>query len=153
MKVANAFYQVASLFFQVPVLAVALIIVLIQFDVLQFKYFPWVIVTLLHLSLLPLLYGAFVYKTKRISNADITERKERVIPFFVITLVYGVYLFVTIMFDAPTIFKTLAVHYFILALILSIMTVFWKVSVHVAGVTQVVVLLSILISSWVFFIS
>lgn len=152
MKVANAFYKVASLLFQAPVLVIVLIVALAQFRVLQSKDFPWIIVTLLHLSLLPLLYGAFVYKTKRISNADITDRKERVIPFFVITFIYGVYLLVTILFDAPAIFHTLAIHSFILSLILSIVTIFWKVSIHTAGVTQLVALLFILVDRRAFFL-
>lgn len=147
MAEANTFYQVASLLLQVPVLAVALILVLAWSSVLPTQELPWIIVTLLHLSLLPLLYGAFVYKTRRISNAEITERKERLIPFFIITLIYGVYLLATILFDAPEIFTTLAVYFFTLALLLSVVTIFWKVSVHTAGATQLVLLLTILISS------
>lgn len=125
----------------------ALIIILIQAGVLPTQDLSWIIVTLLFLSLLPLLYGAFVYKTKRISNADITERKERIIPFFVVTLIYGAYLLATMFFDAPDIFKILAVYYFTPALILSMVTVFWKVSVHTAGVTQLVALLMIIFGS------
>ncbi|MBI1833339.1 MAG: hypothetical protein HYR90_00790 [Candidatus Andersenbacteria bacterium] len=149
----NTFFQIAALLLQVPVLVVALIIILIQPGVLPSHDLPWIIITLLHLSLFPLLYGAFVYKTKRISNADITERKERVFPFFIITCVYGFYLLITILFDAPEIFRTLATHYFVLALILSLVTVWWKVSVHTAGVAQFVVLLSILIGSQALFLA
>lgn len=147
MAETNAFYQVTSLLLQVPVLAVALIVILVWSGVLPSQEWPWLLVTLLHLSFLPMLYGAFVYKTKRISNADITERKERLVPFFVVTLIYGIYLLVTMLFDAPDIFKMLAVYYFTPALILSMVTVFWKVSVHTAGVTQLVALLMIIFGS------
>ena len=143
----NVIFQISSLFLQVPVLVIFLVIILLDSGMVQSQDLSWIVVTLVLLSLLPLLYGAFVYKTKRISNADITDRKERVLPFFIITFVYGVYLLVTILFDAPWIFKTLATHYFILALILSLVTIWWKVSVHTAGATLFVALLAILIGS------
>lgn len=151
--VMNPIYQVASLLTQIPVLAVVLTATLAWFGVLQQQDMLWIIVTLLLLSLVPLLYGAFVYKTKRISNADITKRKERVIPFFIITLTYGVYLLVVLLLHAPEIFKTLALHYFILALLLSVVTVWWKASVHTAGITQFVILLMLLVSSQALFLS
>ncbi len=143
----NAFFKISSLLLQVPVLAIALIIILVWSGVLPTQNLSWIIVTLLFLSLLPLLYGAFVYKTKRISNAEITKQKERLVPFFIITLIYGIYLLTTVLFDAPEIFKTLAVYFFVLALLLSTVTIFWKVSVHTAGATQFVLLLTILIGS------
>lgn len=147
MKTVNTFYQITSLLLQVPVLAVALILILAWTGVLPSHEVSWITVTLLHLSLLPMLYGAFVYKTKKISNSDITERKERVLPFFIITFFYGVYLLETIFLDAPVIFNTIAIHFFMLAMLLSSTTVVWKVSVHTAGVTQFVLLLALLIGS------
>lgn len=147
MTETNAFYYIVSLLLQVPVLTIVLIITLTWSGVLPSQELSWLLVTLLHLSALPMLYGAFVYKTKRISNADITERKERVLPFIVIMFIYGVYLLETIFFDAPAIFETLAVYFFTLAFLLSVVTIFWKVSVHTAGVTQFVALLTILIGS------
>lgn len=147
MKTTNTIFQFASLLLQVPVLAVALIIILVWSGVLPPQDLSWIFVTLLFLSLLPLLYGAFVYKTKRISNTEITERGERLVPFFVITCIYGGYLLVTVLLAAPEIFKTLAVYFFALAFLLSVVTIFWKVSVHTAGVTQFVLLLTILIGS------
>lgn len=143
----NKFFQIASLFLQVPVLAVVLIIALVWFGVVRQQEGMWVIVALIHLSFLPLFYGAFVYKTKRISDSEITERKERLVPFLIITLIYGVYLLETIFFDAPLIFKTLAIQYFMLALFLSTITIVWKASVHAAGITQFIALLVLLIGS------
>src|SRR3990167_4213015 len=143
----NVLFQIFSLLLQVPALVIFLVIILLNSGVLQFRDMPWIIVTLVHLSLLPLLYGAFVYKTKRISDSEIMTRQERVLPFFIITFIYGVYLLETIFLHAPIIFNTLAIHCFILALLLSTITIFWKVSVHTAGITQFVALLAILIGS------
>lgn len=147
VKTATAFYYITSLLLQVPVLAFALIIILLWFGVLSLQDYGWVIVMFLHLSLLPLLYGAFVYKTRRISNADITQRKERIIPFFVITFIYGGFLLISTLFNAPEIFTTVSVYFFTLALLLSVITIFWKISVHSAGITQFVILLLLLIGS------
>lgn len=147
MILKNRLTFYASLFLQIPVLTAVFIIVLVQFGVPQSRDFFWVIMTLIHLSLLPLLYGAFVYKNKIISNADITERRERVLPFFIISFIYGVYLLATVIFGAPVLFKILGMHYFLLALFLSIVTIFWKISVHTAGVTQFVALLALLIGN------
>lgn len=138
-------YHVASLLLQVPVLAVFLFIALTWYGMIEFQNLSWILVTLVHLSLLPLLYGAFVYKTRRISDSEIMVRQERILPFFVITFIYGVYLLETVLFDAPLLFKTVAAHFFITALTLSTITLFWKVSVHTAGITQLVLLLAILI--------
>lgn len=148
MAVKDVFQIAASMFLQIPVLAAVLIVILAWSNRLPSESTIWVIfLTLGHLSLLPLLYGAYVYKTRRISNADITERTERVIPFFVVTLFYLAYLLEMFLFDAPAIFQALAVHFFGLALLLSVVTTFWKVSVHTAGATQFVLLLMIIFGS------
>lgn len=140
-------HRFVSLLLQVPVLAALLIVALIWSGKMQSHHLSWIAVTLVHLSLLPLLYGAFVYKTKRISDSEIMARQERITPFFIITLTYGAFLLETLIFNAPAIFLTLATHFFITALILSIITIFWKVSVHAAGITQFVALLTLLVSS------
>ena len=128
-------------------MAVALIVILIWYGVVPSYNLSWIVVTLIHLSLLPLLYGAYVYKTKRISDSEIMARQERILPFFVITFMYGLYVAETLLFNAPDIFKTLAFHFFVLALVLSTITLFWKVSVHTAGATQFVLLLVLLIGN------
>lgn len=143
----NLAYRVTSLLTQVPVLFVILLAALAGFGTLQRHDASWIIATALFLSALPLLYGAFVYRTRRISNADITERRERVAPFFVITLIYGLYLLLVFYLNSPGVFKALAMHAFMLALIVSCITIFWKISVHTAGVTQFVVLLMIFLGS------
>src|SRR5688572_25292290 len=129
MRIADAsipLYRLASLFLQVPVLAAFLVVVLTWYDVVQSQNVFWIVVTLVHLSLLPLLYGAFVYKTKIISDSEIMTRQERIQPFFIVTLIYGAFLIEALLFNAPDIFATLAVHFFVTALALSIVTVFWK---------------------------
>jgi hypothetical protein len=144
---------IASLLLQVPVLAFFLIVALIWRDVIPLQNLSWIVVMLAHLSVLPLLYGAFVYKTRRISDSEIMTRHERVVPFFVVTVVYGIYLAETILFGAPGIFKTLALHFFLTALLVSTITLFWKVSVHTAGVTQFVALLVLFAGNQALFLS
>lgn len=152
MAVKNVF-QITSLFLQVPVLVAVLVTLLIWFNKFPSGSLLWVTLALIHISVLPLLYGAYIYKTRRISNADITERSERIIPFFIVTIFYLANLLETFLFNAPEIFKILAIHFFTLALLVSIVTVFWKVSVHTAGATQFVLLLMIIFGSQALIVS
>lgn len=90
-----------------------------------------------------MLYGIYAYKNKKISDENILIRKERILPFFIITLIYGINFFLTLSLSAPPVFKFIATNYFLLAFIVSVITIFWKISVHVAGITNFVLFLMI----------
>ncbi len=144
MKTAHKIYQLISLIFQIPILTIFLLISLLVFNKLSYQNLDWIIVTSIFLTLIPSIYGLFIYFTNRISDENITDRKERVIPFFIITLIYEINLLLTITLKSPEIFKLIAVNYFLLSLIFTIITIFWKISIHVAGITNFVILLTIL---------
>jgi|GEM_PF-3303855 len=129
------FEKLVSLTFQIPVL-VAVLLLLNYFVKPDGKNTEWTIMAFLFLSFAPTLYGFCIYRNKTISDQNIINRHERIFPFFIITLIYGINLFLTLIFSGPEIFKYIAINYFLLALVLSCITVFWKISVHVAGITN-----------------
>ncbi|MGI9542813.1 MAG: hypothetical protein ACR2MX_06105 [Cyclobacteriaceae bacterium] len=73
-----------------------------------------------------------------ISSYNMEERRERILPFFLITLYYGV---ITLLMGYktpfPPIFTMILLMVTIISFILSVITIFWKISIHSAAVSAI----------------
>jgi len=95
------------------------------------------VVSVLFSTLIPLLYILFFIKEKRKIHLDynFSERKYRIKPFIVAILSYGIGTACLFSLNAPTLIKGLMLCYFVNSIIIVSITLFWKISVHAAGIT------------------
>ncbi|KKQ56290.1 MAG: hypothetical protein US74_C0016G0014 [Parcubacteria group bacterium GW2011_GWA2_38_13] len=134
-------WRIISYFFQIPIFAAFLVILPMEKNVIQANVI-WKGLILLNLFLIPSVYGIYIYKNKIISDENISRREERVPQFVFITILYGVNFFITSFWNAPSYLYFLSENFFYLSAILTCITFFWKISIHVAGIVNFIILLS-----------
>lgn len=86
----------------------------------------------------PILIFAIFYKLGLVTDVNLTKRKERVIPFYLSIILFGVFYYL-VRYDAnyqpilfPIIFGCLASTF-----IANNITMFWKISIHCLGISGV----------------
>jgi len=96
---------------------------------------------LLPFSLLPF----FIYRNI-ISSWTIEDRKERIIPLIIVTLLYAASSYIIFNFPIPAFLKSLLFASFMISLIITVINFWWKISIHSVGagaLIAVVILLSL----------
>jgi hypothetical protein len=83
---------------------------------------------LLPFSLLP-----FFYQRKIITSWTLNERKERVIPMIITTILYGTTSYIVFKFPIPLFFKSFIFSTAFLSLLVTLINFRWKISLHSAG--------------------
>jgi hypothetical protein len=83
---------------------------------------------LLPFSLLP-----FFYQRKIITTWTLNERKERVIPMIITTILYGTTSYIVFKFPIPLFFKSFIFSTAFLSLLVTLINLRWKISLHSAG--------------------
>ena len=88
--------------------------------------------------ILPLLVFAVFYKLGLVTDVNLTQRKERVVPFFISIFLFGVfyYLIRTNPLYSNLIYAIIFCS-LIITLIANTITLFWKISIHCLGVSSV----------------
>jgi hypothetical protein len=94
---------------------------------------------LLPFSLLP-----FFYQRKIITSWTLSERKERVIPMIITTILYGTTSYIVFKFPIPLFFKSFVFSTAFLSLLVTLINFRWKISLHSAGAGALVGLVLIL---------
>ena len=100
---------------------------------------------LLPLSLLPF----FRYKNL-ISSWSIEERRERIIPLLIATILYATTSFIISSFPIPIFLKSFVIATFLVSLAITVINFWWKISIHSVGsgaLTAIVIILSLKMSS------
>jgi hypothetical protein len=103
-------------------------------------------IILINNVLLPsMLLPVFRYRNI-ISSWTIEERKERIIPLLITTLLYASSSYIIFRFPIPFFLKTFILSIFLLSSVITIISLWWKVSVHAVGAGAIVALVFILSS-------
>jgi hypothetical protein len=98
----------------------------LPFDVKKLLFFIVVINNvLLPLSLLP-----FFINRKIVTSWTISERKERIIPLILATVLYATTSYIIFKFPIPFFLKSFIFSLFFLSLIVTIVNFWWKISLH-----------------------
>ena len=84
-------------------------------------------------SILPILTSLILIK-KMNTDIDITDRKKRILPLFFAVCSYLIGFFILYIIDAPAITTTLMFIYSSNTLIILLVTLSWKISIHTMGV-------------------
>ena len=104
-----------------------------------FGYLPFevkkllVLIVLINNILLPLSLLPYLRYKNIISSWSIGNRRERIIPLWITTLLYAVTSFIMYRFPIPVFLKTFIIAVFFLSLVITIINFWWKISIHSAG--------------------
>ncbi|MFC1802492.1 hypothetical protein ACFL0D_00835, partial [Thermoproteota archaeon] len=97
--------------------------------------------------ILPMIGVVALVKTGIISDFYATERNERFIPFLTTIFSYLLGVITLIMVNAPAPITALMACYIINGIILALITIKWKISIHASGVTSPVTALVYLLGT------
>lgn len=121
-----------------------------------FAYLPFNVMKLMFIILLtnnvlvPLALLPFFMNRGFIRSYTLDERKERIIPLVVASVLYSITAYIVFRFQIPLFLKSFVFSASMLAVVITVITFFWKISVHGAGagaLTAVVFMLSLRMSA------
>jgi membrane-associated phospholipid phosphatase len=126
------------------------IIIIICFMVVGNKAeaFSWAFTFLLFGTVIPYLYVALLYRRKRIDDIHIPKREDRIKPLLVSIASYGLCLVILYVLNGPLFLKSIFAVILISTIVFTIITYFWKISLHTGWVTFVVITFNILFGRW-----
>lgn len=101
----------------------------------------------------PIIYYLYALKTKKISDWEVTKRQERY-PIYILSLICGGIALVSLKIFSDQGLFTLAVIFYLVAIVLTVINFFWKISVHTAGVTSGILGFNFLFNepAWLYFL-
>ena len=132
---------ISSCFEPFTISLVALLIVCLQLPLPSEEKFNWFLVAITLGGLPPLVVYLYERKTGQIKDWFITNRVERrdvQIAWFVGS---GLFFLVALFYEAPRLMLALSLTLVWLSLLITIISLFWKISVHMVGVTLFVMIL------------
>lgn len=115
-----------------------------------FGYLPFnvkkllILILLVNNVLLPLSLLPFFIRRNIISSWTITERKERIYPLIITTLLYCITSFLIFRFPVPVFLKTFIFAATFISLIVTLINFWWKISLHSVGAGALIGLVFIL---------
>jgi len=107
-------------------------------------------IVLINNVLLPLSLLPYLKYRNYISSWEIENRRERMLPLFLTTLLYAATSYIMIRFPVPGFLKTFILGAFFLSLLVTIINFWWKISLHSLGagaVTALILILSLKMST------
>jgi hypothetical protein len=115
-----------------------------------FGYLPFPVKRLLFLIILtnnvvlPVSLMPFFKYRKIITSWSIGDRRERIIPLIITTLLYASTTFIIHRFPVPVFIKSFIIAAFFLSLTVTVITFWWKISIHSVGAGALIGLVLIL---------
>jgi len=133
-----------------PLLAPVYGLLVIFFAPTLYWYLPFRVkeilffIFLINNVLIPLSLMPFLRYRNLISSWTIDERRERLVPLMIITLLYVVTSYIMYKLQIPVFLKVYAYSLALLALVLLIINLRWRISIHSAGAGAVTALVFVL---------
>jgi membrane-associated phospholipid phosphatase len=100
---------------------------------------------ILFVSVFPTLFVLFLAHRGRVSDPDLPKREERFFPYLVIVGMYGVLFILFFFFSAPSPLLAITLCYVVVTFAGAIISLFWKISLHLAGIAGPVTAISLLL--------
>lgn len=115
-----------------PLILSPLTFVLLFFNMTQQKYFSvfYLLLVVLSISIIPFGYVLKMKNKGEIENIDIPDRKKRQKPFIKGTILFLITAILLILFRAPQNFVSIMLIYTINTGLATLITKYWKISVH-----------------------
>jgi len=88
---------------------------------------------------IPLAIVAVLVKSGRAENMDVPDRKKRFLPFALFSLEYFIFVILNRLLELPVSFQAVMWVVLVNTLIYAVITLWWKVSIHAAGIAGYIV--------------
>ncbi|MCD4669121.1 MAG: hypothetical protein K8S14_01605, partial [Actinomycetia bacterium] len=108
----------------------------------------WALLCILFGMMIPFLYVFFLYRKNKIYDIHIPEKNNRMKPLLFTLLSYITGLIVLYLLDAPPFLKVIFILTIISASIYTVITYYWKISMHASYITFIVITFNILLGPW-----
>ncbi|HUX97552.1 MAG TPA: hypothetical protein VMV47_17595 [Bacteroidales bacterium] len=131
-------------------------LVLIFYTPTLFGYLPFnvkrilFLIVLVNNILLPLSLLPYLRYRNQITSWAMENRRERILPLFIATILYAATSYIIIRYPVPVFIKTFVMGIFIISLLITAVTLWWKISIHataVGAVSALVLVLSVKMNS------
>jgi len=115
-----------------------------------FGYLPFsikrllILIVLINNVLLPLSLLPYLRYRNHISSWSFDDRRERMLPLFIATILYAATSYIIIRYPVPVFIKTLILGVFIISLSLTAINMWWKISIHSAAAGAIAALVLVL---------
>ena len=102
----------------------------------------------LFIMVIPYLYILFLLKRKRINDVHLPVKGNRMRPLIVMDTSFTLCYFILYLLDAPDFLRTMILASLFTVVMLTVITIFWKISFHASWITFVSITLCILYGKW-----
>ncbi len=100
---------------------------------------------ILFVSVFPTLFVLFLARWGKVSDPDLPKREERFFPYLAIVGMYGALFVLFLFLSAPRPLLAITLCYVVITFVGAIISLFWKISLHLAGIAGPVTALSFLL--------
>lgn len=100
---------------------------------------------ILFVSVFPMLFVLFLARWGKVSDPDLPKREERFFPYLAIVGMYGALFVLFLFLSAPRPLLAITLCYVVITFVGAIISLFWKISLHLAGIAGPVTALSFLL--------
>ena len=131
-------------FMSIPVFIVICMIVVED----KMAALSWALLCILFGMMIPFVYVFLLYRKNKIYDIHIPEKSKRIKPLLFTLLSYITGLVVLYLLKAPLFLKVIFILTIISATIYTIITFYWKISMHASYITFIVITFNILLGPW-----
>ncbi len=108
----------------------------------------WAMLSLLFGMIIPFTYVFFLYRKNKILDIHMPDRNNRMKPMIFTIISYVAGFTVLYLLKAPFFLRTIFVLSIISTSILTIVTLYWKISLHTSWITSIVITFNVLLGPW-----
>lgn len=148
-------FGISAIFSPYITAAVFIVIVIYSYAQSLSQFLPWVVTFLFFAVIVPGTYLLWLLETKKITDVHLADRKDRKWPFLLagVSSLIGAVILIFLGAARPVI--VIGVTYAINAMVVAIVTLFWKISIHTALFSAVATIAVIVFGSafwWLYLI-
>lgn len=148
-------FGISAIFSPYITAAVFIVIVIYSYSQSLSEFLPWVATFLFFAIIIPGMYLLWLLESKKIADIHLADRKERKWPFLLGGISAFVGAAILILLGAARPIIVIGVTYAINAMVVALITLFWKISIHTALYSAVATITVIVFGSsfwWLYLI-
>ncbi len=147
----NKFARIVSYLFDGSVLALPILLAVCFYDPagsIQAQIIPAFLVSYFFIAIIPYSFILYLYKTGRVSDLQIPKRKERLVPLLIINICVILGFIILLFLKSSALLKTVYLIYLLGLPLISIITVFYKISFHSSYITMFSLIYLMVFGKW-----
>ena len=152
-KVMSKFAKILSYIFDGTIISIPMLVIICLAIVDNItKALGWAFLCLTFAMIIPCLYIHILLRKKVISDLHISNKEDRIKPLIITIISNIIGFFILYILKAPLFLEAIFLIIITSTIILGIITYFWKVSIHTAWITFMVITFNILFGKWMLFL-